>query len=353
MSQYEGDLGRTDLVYHHIVTGDHKGIKQSGRRLPFHQREEVKELLDGMLERQVIEPSQGSWSSPVVLVKKKDGSTRFCVDFRQLNAVTKKDAQPLPRIDETLDVLGSALWFSCLDLTSGYWQVEVAPEDREKTAFVTPCGLFQFCVMPFGLTNAPATFQRLMERVLAGLHWTTCLIYLDDILIFSATVQQHFTRLREIFDRLKQAGLKIKPSKCSLLQKSIKYLGHVVSEHGIKTDSDKTRCIADWPTPSCLQDLKQFLGLASYYRRFVRNFAAIVAPLVKLTEKGHVWHWSSDCDAAFLQLKERLVTSPILGYPVFNQPFMVDTDASGEGLGAVLSQYVSGTCHCFCKQVPV
>ena len=342
LSQYEGDLGRTDLVYHHIVTGDHKGIKQSGRRLPFHQREEVKELLDGMLERQVIEPSQGSWSSPVVLVKKKDGSTRFCVDFRQLNAVTKKDAQPLPRIDETLDVLGSARWFSCLDLTSGYWQVEVAPEDREKTAFVTPYGLFQFRVMPFGLTNAPANFQRLMERVLAGLHWTTCLIYLDDILIFSATVQQHFTRLREIFDRLKQAGLKIKPSKCLLLQKSIKYLGHVVSEHGIKTDSDKTRCIADWPTPSCLQDLKQFLGLASYYRRFVRNFAAIVAPLVKLTEKGHVWHWSSDCDAAFLQLKERLVTSPILGYPVFNQPFMVDTDASGEGLGAVLSQYVSG-----------
>eukprot|EP00731_Ephydatia_muelleri_P027503 Em0019g376a len=342
LSQYEGDLGRTDVVYHHIVTGDHKGIKQSGRRLPFHQREEVKELLDGMLERQVIEPSQGSWSSPVVLVKKKDGSTRFCVDFRQLNAVTKKDAQPLPRIDETLDVLGSAQWFSCLDLTSGYWQVEVAPEDREKTAFVTPYGLFQFRVMPFGLTNAPATFQRLMERVLAGLHWTTCLIYLDDILIFSATVQQHFTRLREIFDRLKQAGLKIKPCKCLLLQKSIKYLGHVVSEHGIKTDSDKTRCIADWPTPSCLQDLKQFLGLASYYRRFVRNFAAIVAPLVKLTEKGHVWHWSSDCDAAFLQLKERLVTSPILGYPVFNQPFMVDTDASGEGLGAVLSQYVSG-----------
>ncbi|KAL5497310.1 hypothetical protein EMCRGX_G013767 [Ephydatia muelleri] len=166
----------------------------------------------------------------------------------QLNAVTKKDAQPLPRIDKTLDVLGSARWFSCLDLTSGYWQVEVAPEDREKTAFVTPYGLFQFHVMPFGLTNAPATFQCLMERVLAGLHWATCLIYLDDILIFSATVQQHFTRLREIFDRLKQA----------------------------------------------------------------------------------------------VEVKERLVTSPILGYPVFNQPFMVDTDASGEGLGAVLSQYVSG-----------
>lgn len=162
----------------------------------------------------------------------------------------------------------------------------MAPEDREKTAFVTPYGLFQFRVMPFGLTNAPATFQRLMERVLARLHWTTCLIYLDDILIFSTTVQQHFTRLREIFDRLKQAGLKIKPSKCLLLQKSIKYLGHVVSEHGIKTDPDKTRCIADWPTPSCLQDLKQFLGLASYYRRFVQNFAAIGGPFSEAYRKG-------------------------------------------------------------------
>eukprot|EP00731_Ephydatia_muelleri_P028382 Em0020g26a len=218
--------------------------------------ETAQKHLQMLRQKEVVALQKGSWSSPAVLVKKKDGSTRFCVDFRQLNAVTKKDAQPLPRIDETLDVLGSARWFSCLDLTSGYWQVEVAPEDL-------PC-------QPFGLTNAPATFQCLMERVLAGLHWTKCLIYLDDILIFSATVQQHFTRLREIFARLKQAGLKIKP--------------------------------------------------------------------IKLTEKGHVWHWSSDCDAAFLQLKERLVTSPILGYPVFNQPFMVDADASGKGLGAVLSQ---------------
>ena len=177
--------------------------------------------------------------------------------------------------------------------------------------------------MPFGLTNAPATFQRLMERVLAGLHWTTCLIYLDDILIFSATVQQHFTRLREIFDRLKQAGLKIKPSKCLLLQKSIKYLGHVVSEHGIKTDSDKTRCIADWPTPSCLQDLKQFLGLASYYRRFVRNFAAIV----------DLPYWATLCSTSHLWWTPMLV---------------------GRGLGCSVTVCIGcGTCHCLCKQVPV
>ena len=164
-----------------------------------------------MLKKKVIEPSQSPWCSPIVLVKKKDGSTRFCVDFRQVNAVTRKDAQPLPRIDDTLDVLGSAKWFSSLDLASGYWQVEVCPEDWEKTAFVTPYGLFQFRVMPFGLINAPATFQRLMEEVLSGLHWTTWLVYLDDILIFSATVEDHLVRLRDVLDRLKNAGLKIKP----------------------------------------------------------------------------------------------------------------------------------------------
>eukprot|EP00731_Ephydatia_muelleri_P011498 Em0006g392a len=281
----------------------------------------------------------------LLLVKKKDGSTRFCVDFRQVNAVTRKDAQPLPRIDDTLDVLGSAKWFSSLDLASGYWQVEVCPEDREKTAFVTPYGLFQFRVMPFGLTNAPATFQRLMEEVLSGLHWTTCLVYLDDILIFSATIEDHLVRLRDVLDRLKNAGLKIKPSNSHLMRKSIKYLGHVVSEHGIKTDPEKTRCVADWPTPSNAHELRQFLGLAGYYRRFVKNFAVIAAPLFHLTENHQAWNWTLQCNAAFFKLKESLVTSPVLAYPVFSIGFVVDTDASGEGLGAVLSQNIEGHDH--------
>eukprot|EP00731_Ephydatia_muelleri_P000986 Em0001g986a len=181
--------------------------------------------------------------------------------------------------------------------------------------------------MPFGLTNAPATFQRLMEEVLSGLHWTTCLVYLDDILIFSATVEDHLVRLRDVLDRLKNAGLKIKP------------------KHGIKTDPEKTRCVADWPTPSNAHELRQFLGLAGYYRRFVKNFAVIAAPLFHLTENHQAWNWTLQCNAAFFKLKESLVTSPVLAYPVFSIGFVVDTDASGEGLGAVLSQNIEGHDH--------
>ena len=203
----------------------------------------MKQLVDDMLARGVIKPATGPWSSPI----------RFCVDFRHLNNLTRKDAHPLPRIDDTLDTLSGARWFSTLDLASGYWQVELNPADREKTAFITPFGLHQFCVMPFGLCNAPSTFQRLMEHVLAGLHWTSCLVYLDDIIIFSKTPEDHLQQLREVFERLEKAGLKVKPSKCHLLRKSVRYLGHIISEKGVQTDPDKTRCIAEWSQPADLQ----------------------------------------------------------------------------------------------------
>ena len=337
----DDDLGQTKLVYHEIDTGDARPIRQPARRLPFHQKAEVRQLLDNMLSRGVIEHSNGPWSSPIVLVKKKDGSTRFCVDFRKVNDVTRKDAQPLPRIDDTLDALGDACYFSTLDLASGYWQVELDPRDREKTAFATPFGLHQFRVMPFGLCNAPATFQRLMEQVLAGLHWTTCLVYLDDIIVFSRTIDDHLSKLREVFIRLKEAGLKVKPPKCHLLQRSVRYLGHVLSGKGIETDPGKVRCVADWPTPTCPKELKQFLGLSSYYRRFVQGFAQIAAPLYALTDKKS-WDWSTECGEAFMELKKRLITSPILILPRFHLDFILDTDASGEGLGAVLSQVVEG-----------
>eukprot|EP00731_Ephydatia_muelleri_P034176 Em0049g23a len=206
----DSDLGRTRLTSHQINTGDTQPVRQQARRLPFHQQQEVRGLLDDMLSQGIIEPSCGPWASPIVLAKKKDGTTRFCVDFRRLNDCTRKDAQPLPRIDDTLDALGGAQYFSTLDLASGYWQVEVDSRDREKTAFVTPFGLFQFRVMPFGLCNAPATFQRLMERVLAGLHWMTCLVHLDDIIIFSRSVETHVKQLKEVLERLKIAGLKIR-----------------------------------------------------------------------------------------------------------------------------------------------
>ena len=249
LSDREDDLGRTHLVYHKIDTGDAVPIRQSARRLPYFQREEVRKTIEDMLKRGIIEPSSSAWSSPVVLVKKKDGSTRFCIDFRKVNAVTTRDAQPLPRIDDTLDLLGGASYFSTLDLASGYWQVEVDPLYREKTAFITPFGLHQFRVMPFGLSNAPATFQRLMEQVLAGLHWSTCLVYLDDIIVFSRTVADHLDQLRDVFTRLKNAGLTLKPSKCHLLQMKVRYLGHVVSGKGIQTDPEKVRSVFDWPIP--------------------------------------------------------------------------------------------------------
>ena len=187
-----------------------------------------------------------------MIARKKDGTLRFCVDFRRVNDVTKKEVHPLPRIDETLDMLGGARWFSTLDLASGYWQVEMEPEDKEKTAFSTPFGTYQFKVMPFGLSNAPSTFQKLMEMVLAGLHWTTCPVYLYHIFIFSTTVEQHLSRLGDVLARLKKTGLKPKPSKCHILRKS---LGHIVSADGVKVDHDKIKCIMDWPTSESLEEL--------------------------------------------------------------------------------------------------
>ena len=202
----DGDLGRTSMLRHKIDTGDAAPIHQTVRRLPFHQRELVHNMIEGMLDQGIVEPAEGAWSSPIVLAK-KDGSYRFCVDFRRVNDVTKKDVHPIPRIDDALDSLAGTKLFSVLDLTSGYWQVELDPADKEKTAFATPFGLHQFRVMPFGLTNAPSTFQRLMSLVLSGLCWKTCLVYLDDIIIFSQTVEEHLQRLAEVLRRLKDAGL--------------------------------------------------------------------------------------------------------------------------------------------------
>ena len=332
------DFGRTGRLQHRINTGNAQPIRQQARRIPPFRKEEVKTLLSEMLDKDVIRPSESPWASPVVLVKKKDGSTRFCVDYRRVNTVTRKDAYPLPRIDTTLDTLAGSKWFSTLDLISGYWQVEVNPEDREKTAFCTPNGLFEFKVMPFGLCNAPATFQRLMDMVLAGVQWSSCLVYIDDVIIIGKTFIEHLRNLREVFNRLKEAGLKLKPVKCDFCCTQVGFLGHIVSADGVQTDPAKTDKVAQWPVPKTKRETQQFLGLANYYRRFVKDFATIAKPLYRLTEKTCKFEWTDACQTSFEELRRRLVTTPILAFPDYTQQFTLDTDASDTGIGAVLSQ---------------
>ena len=337
-AQSPDDFGRTGKIQHRVDTGDSQPIRQQTRRMPTFQKDEARKLVKEMLDKDVIQPSESPWASPVVLVRKKDGSTRFCVDYRRVNAVTRKDAYPLPRVDETLDTLAGSKWFSTLDLISGYWQVEMSPEDREKTAFTTPSGLFEFKVIPFGLCNAPATFQRLMDMVLAGMQWKSCLVYLDDVIIVGKTFQDHLCNLREVFQRLRDAGLKLKPAKCDFCSLQVEFLGHIVSTDGVRTEPSKTEKVAQWPVPKTRKEVQQFLGLANYYRRFVKDFATIAKPLHRLTEKTVKFEWTSECQTAFEEICHRLVTAPILAFPDYEREFILDTDASDTGIGAVLSQ---------------
>ena len=338
----DDDLGNTPLLKHGIETHGPPLRQPYRRQNPAVRREEMAQVQQ-MLSSNVIRPSNSPWASPVVMVRKKDGSLQFYVDFRQLNTATIKDAHPLPRIDDLLDALHGAKWFSTLDLKSGYWQVPIAEQDKEKTAFRTSSGqLFEFNQVPFGLCNAPATFSRLMDRVLAGLHWETCLFYLDDIIVLSSTWEEHLARLREVFERLRHAKLKLGAAKCTFAAKEVSYLGHRVTEEGLLPDPSLLAAIRDIPPPKTATEVRSFLGLAGYYRRYVKGFAAIAAPLHALTRKDALFHWSEDCQAAFDQLKARLTTSPITAFPDFSQAFRLYTDASTAGLGAILAQVREG-----------
>ena len=342
-SKSEYDLGHTDLVEHQIDTGDSPPVRQALRRHPVAYLPLIDQHVSQMVENNIIEPRSGSeWISNVVLVRKKDGSLRYCIDYRGLNAVTQKANYPLPRIDACHDSLGGNTLFSCLDMRSSYWQVKVKDSDVDKTSFVTRKGIFGFKVLPFGLCNAPSTFQRLVDLVLAGLTWEVCLAYLDDLVVFSRTFHEHLERLQLVLSRLKEANLKLKPNKCSLFQTRVKFLGSIISVDGIEPDPEKAQAVAEWPRPRNLTEVRSFVALASYYRRHIQSFAEIARPLHELTKKHARFEWGPRQEDSFLSLKHSLVNAPVLAMPVDGGGFVLDTDANQFSMGCVLQQMQDG-----------
>ncbi|GBG62439.1 hypothetical protein CBR_g30392 [Chara braunii] len=290
--------------------------------------EELRKQLDELLEKGWIRPSSSSFGAPVLFVPKKEGELRMCIDYRGLNAITVKNAEPLPRIDDLLDRVHGAKYFSKIDLKSGYHQIEVHPDDQYKTYFRTRYGHYEFIVMPFGLTNAPATFQRCMNDLFRPWLDRFVVVYLDDILVFSRTLEEHQGHLRQVLEKLREANFKINAKKCNWAKTQVLYLGHVLDGDGVKPEDSKIAAIRDWPTPRTLTELRSFL----------RNFSTIAAPLRRLLRKETIWKWDKDCTSAMKKLKQALIEYPVLKVADASLPFVVTTDASQYGIGAVLQQ---------------
>lgn len=330
-------LGCTTLVEHKISTTA-EPIKQRFYPISPALQKQVYKELDDMLAQGIVEPSTSPWSSPIVMVRKGDGSYRFCVDYRKLNKVTDRDAYPLPLVTTTLDKLRDAKYLSSLDIKSAYWQVPVSGESKPLTAFTVPGrGLFQFRRMPFGLHNAPATWQRLIDRLLSPLEQYV-FVYLDDIVIVTQTFEKHLQVLEQVFQRLTEADLTVRRDKCHFCRRELKFLGYVVDNTGLRCDPDKVSAILNIPAPKNVKEVRRFLGVTSWYRRFIPDMASLVSPITHLLRKRSPFIWSTECDRAFLKVKEYLVSSPVISCPDFDRPFTIQTDASDYGLGAVLTQ---------------
>jgi hypothetical protein len=328
----------TSTVEHAIETLDAKPIKLRSYRTSQVEQEMIDKEVDEMLANGIIRKSNSPWSFPVVMVDKPDGSKRFCIDYRMLNNVTVKDSYPLPRIHEAIDILHGAKYFSTIDFNAGYWQIPMKQSDIPKTAFVTRKGLYEWLRMAFGLANAPATFQRTMDVLLSGLTWRSCLVYIDDILVFSCNLDEHLKDLREVLLRLKESNFSIKLSKCRFAKKEAEYLGHVINEAGVMPHPSKTQAVKEFKTPSNLTDVRSFMGIVNYYHRFIQNLGMVAEPLYRLMKKNVPFQWTTECENAFQTIKTMLISSPILRFPDFTKEFILQCDASDVGIGTVLSQ---------------
>lgn len=341
------ELSQTNVIEHRIITADEQPINTKQYRFPPIHKEEINNQVKNMLQNNIIKESKSPYNSPLWIVPKKADSKgnkrwRLVIDFRALNEKTLGDAYPLPNITDILDQLGSAKYFSVFDLASGFHQIPMHEADAQKTAFSTPFGHYEYKRMPFGLKNAPATFQRLMDRILSGLQGTELFVYLDDIVIYASSLTEHETKFNRLAERLRNANLRLQPDKCEFLRKEVTYLGHIISETGVKPDPGKVEAVRNFPRPKNDKNIKQFLGLAGYYRRFICNFSKIAKPLTALLKKGEPFKWLESQETAFKELKEQLCTEPLLQHPDFTKPFILTTDASGYAVGGILSQGTIG-----------
>lgn len=340
----------TNLASHRIILKDNTPVNERQYRSPEIHRKEAKNQVNDMLMKMIISHSNTPYNSPLWIVpKKKDASGiikwRVVIDFRKLNDKTDLDAYPLPVIEDIIDHLGKAKYFSALDLSSGFHQIPMEEESKKYTGFSTSDGHFHFNRMPFGLKNAPATFQRMMDTALRGLIGKICFAYLDDIVVFGRTIQEHNQNLVTLFDRLRATGLKLQPDKCEFLRPELEYLGHLITAEGVKPNPNKINAVQDFKIPSNQKQVKSFLGLSGYYRKFIMNFSTIAKPLIELTKTDQPFNWTDKCDESFKKLKKLLCSSPVLRYPDYDKEFTLTTDASNVGLGGVLSQEGHPICY--------
>ncbi|UYV71031.1 hypothetical protein LAZ67_8001473, partial [Cordylochernes scorpioides] len=336
-SQHETDIGRI-AVQHKIHTIEHTPISCRPYRRPLAEYDEIKRQVEELSKKGLIRESQSPWAFPVVLVSKKDGSQRMCIDYRKLNAITIDDKQPLPYIQDMFDRLHNAKYFTTLDIAWGYWHVEIHPDSVEKTALITNDGHYEFLVMPFGLKNAPSTFQRIIQHIIGNLLWNGVCIYQDDILIYSSTFKDHIELMKKIFDKLKENNIKLKLKKCSFAKQEIRYLGHIIGHNKIKPDPEKTKAINEFPQPKTVKQVRQFLGLAGYYRKFIPKFSEIADPLTSLIRINKLFKWTTEVNKSFQELKSHLFTDPVLSTYDPSLPCKLYTHASKLGIGAILAQ---------------